>query len=325
MVKRLALAVLVLLAIVVLTMSAVLVSAHIAVRREAAPLPSLEAIDAVAEVASIVDDAPVRIGVINTASQAMPRADVLEPGRDPDRDRPYLMSHPAFVVEWKDGRLLLIDLGMTRDGARSFGRPLEWLGGAQPMEPHGSVAEVLGDAAARVKAVVFTHLHVDHVGGISELCTHLNNLRVPLTTAQAEHLNYTTQPGLNLLDDADCVRLERVSGGPLFPVAGFPGVFLIDAGGHTPGSQIVLVFVRDESGSRRYAFAGDIVNNADAITYDIPKPLLYRTLIVPESEARQTELRAFLKRLRDDGGFTVLVSHDESSPQASGLVAWSGG
>jgi glyoxylase-like metal-dependent hydrolase (beta-lactamase superfamily II) len=322
MLKRLSLAILVLLGIAVLTATAVLVSAHLAVRRETAPLPSLEAIDAVAAVGEIVDDAPVRIAVVNTASQPMPRANVLESARDPDRDRPYVMSYPAFAVEWKDGRILLVDLGMTRAGARSFGKPLEWLGGAAPIEPHGSVAEILGDAAARVKAAVFTHLHVDHVGGVGELCAHVNSLRVPLTTAQAEHINYTTQPGLNLLDEADCVRLERVSGGPLFPVAGYPGVFLIDAGGHTPGSQIVLVFVRDESGAHRYAFAGDIVNNADAITNDIPKPLLYRTLIVPESEARQAELRAYLKRLRDEGGFTLIVSHDEGSLQATGLPVW---
>jgi len=322
MLKRLSLAILVLLGVAVLTAAAVLVSAHLAVRRETAPLPSLEAIDAVAAVGAIVDDAPLRVSVINTASQPMPRANVLDSSRDPDRDSPYVMSYPAFAVEWKDGRILLIDLGMTRDGARSFGKPLEWLGGAAPIEPHGSAAEMLGDAAARVKAVVFTHLHVDHVGGIGELCRHVNSLRVPLTTAQAEHMNYTTQPGLNLLDDADCVRLERVNGGPLFPVVGFPGVFLIDAGGHTPGSQIILVFVRDEDGAHRYAFTGDIVNNADAITHDIPKPLLYRTLIVPESEPRQAELRAYLKRLRDEGGFTLIVSHDEGSLQASGLPAW---
>ena len=55
--------------IAVLTATAVLVSAHLAVRRETAPLPSLEAIDAVATVGAIVDDAPVRIAVVNTASQ----------------------------------------------------------------------------------------------------------------------------------------------------------------------------------------------------------------------------------------------------------------
>jgi glyoxylase-like metal-dependent hydrolase (beta-lactamase superfamily II) len=322
MLRRITLAVAALLLLGVAAAAVGLVRAHLAVRSEAAPLPSLEAIAAVADVGAIVDDAPMRLAVINTATQAMPRSAVLDPGRDPAPGQPYVMSHPAFVLEWKDGRLLLVDLGMTRAGAAAFGKPLEWLGGAEPMVPGGSAAEVLGDAAPRVKGIVFTHLHTDHVGGIGELCKHVNSVRVPMTEAQATRPNYTTRPGLDLLEEADCVRLERVSGGPLFPVPGFPGVFLVDAGGHTPGSQLVLAFVHDADGAHRYVFTGDIVNNLDGIVHNIPKPTLYRTLIVPESEARQSELRAFLKRLHDESGFTLLVSHDLASLQAAGLPGW---
>lgn len=322
MLRRLTLALVALLILIVGAASVLLVRAHLAVRREAAPLPKLDAVGAVAGVGTIVDDGPRRLAVINTASQPMPRGTVLDSGRDPDSARPYVMSHPAFVLEWKDGRLLLVDVGMTRDGASAFGKPLEWLGGAAPIVPHGSTAEVLGDAAPHVKGIVFTHLHTDHVGGITELCQHVNSVRVPMTEAQATRTNYTTRPGLDLLEEADCVRLERIAGGPLFPVPGFPGVFLIDAGGHTPGSQIVLAFVQDANGPHRYVFTGDIVNNVDGITYDVPKPLLYRTLVVPESEARQAELRAFLKHLHDEGGFTLLVSHDEASIQSAGLPTW---
>lgn len=323
MLRRVALILACVLLVAVIGASIVLIGTHIAVRREAAPLPTLDAIAAVANVAAIVNDAPVRVSLLNTASQSMPRRAVLDAGRDPHGDQPYVMSYPAFVLEWKDGRLLLVDAGMTRDGALAFGRPIEWLGGADPIVAHGSVADTLGDAAPRVKGVVFTHLHSDHVGGITELCTHLNLLHVPMTDAQAERTNYTTRPGLDLLEDADCVRLERVSGGPLLPVPGFPGVFLIDAGGHTPGSQIVIAFVDDGTGTaQRYAFTGDIVNNLDGITYDIAKPFLYRTLVVPESESRQHELRVFLKRLHDEAGFTLLVSHDQLALEAAGLPAW---
>jgi glyoxylase-like metal-dependent hydrolase (beta-lactamase superfamily II) len=324
MVKRLALAVVLLVGLAVLAAAVVLVRAHLAVRAETAPLPTLEAIAVASTVGTIVDDAPVRVSVINTASQPMPRAAVLEAGRDPHAGAPYVMSFPAFVLEWKDGRLLLIDAGMTGAGAIAFGKPIEWLGGAEPISPHASVATALGDAAGRVKGIVFTHLHTDHVGGITELCQRLNGLSVALTEAQAERTNYTTRPGLDLLEEADCVHFARVSGGPLFAVPGFPGVFLIDAGGHTPGSQIALAFVSGADGTaHRYAFTGDIVNNLDGILYDVPKPFLYRTFFVPESEPRQTELRAFLKRLRDEAGFELLVSHDQLALEASGVPAWS--
>jgi glyoxylase-like metal-dependent hydrolase (beta-lactamase superfamily II) len=321
MLKRLVLIVLLLVALAVGILAAFLIDAHLAVRREAAPLPALDAVQAVSGVGAIVDDAPMRLSVIDTATQAMPRASVLDSAADRDGDQPYVMSHPAFVLEWKDGRVLLIDTGMTEEGAREFGRPLEWVG-ASPLAPRGSTASQLGDAVARVKGVVFTHLHIDHVGGIAEICRHVNSVRVPMTEAQAERINYTTRPGRDLLEDADCVRLERVSAGPLSPVAGFPGVFVIDAGGHTPGSQILLAFVRDGADTRSYAFTGDIVNHIDGINHDIPKPWLYRTLLVPESDARQAELRAFLKRLRDEAGFTLLVSHDKHAIDATGVPAW---
>lgn len=323
MLKRIALVLAGLVLLLTVAATVVLVGAHRAVRRETAPLPTLDAIAAVAGVGQIVDDAPTGVSVINTASQAMPRASVLDPARDPHGEQPYVMSHPSFVLEWKDGRMLLIDAGMTEAGARAFGTPLEWLGGADPLVPHRSAALALGAAAARVQGIVFTHLHTDHVGGVAELCARVNLLHVPITTAQAERTNHTTRPGLDQLEEAECVRFERVNGGPLFPVPGFPGVFLIDAGGHTPGSQIVLAFTHNGDGtSHRYAFTGDIVNNIDGITYDVPKPLLYRLLVVPESEERQHELRLFLKRLRDEAGFELLVSHDQHAIEATGMPVW---
>src|SRR5262245_2702592 len=127
MLKRLALILAAVLLVIVIGVSVVLVGTHIAVRREKAPLPDLDAIGAVAGVGNIVNDAPTRVAVINTASQKMSRANVLETERDPHPDQAFVMSYPAFVLEWKDGRLLLVDAGMTRAGAESFGVPLEWL------------------------------------------------------------------------------------------------------------------------------------------------------------------------------------------------------
>jgi glyoxylase-like metal-dependent hydrolase (beta-lactamase superfamily II) len=308
--------------LVVLAAAGGLTWAHVAIRREAAPLPSLDAINAAAGVGTIVDDAPRALSVINTASQGMSRSAVLDAGRDPRPQEPYMMSHPSFVLEWKDGRILLVDVGMTRDGALAMGRPIELLG-AEPIVPVVSAATALGGAAARVKGILFTHLHTDHVGGIAELCDRIRQpVQVPMTEAQAERPNYTTRPGLSLLTAAECARLETLHGGPLLPVPGFPGVYLIDAGGHTPGSQIILAFVQGPDGPHRYAFAGDIVNHLDGITEDIPKPFLYRTLVVPESDERQAELRRFLKRLHDEAGFTLLVSHDQRALAAAGLPAW---
>jgi len=293
--------------------------AHWSIRQERAPLPTLAAVNAAATAGG---DLPVRLSIVNTASQPMPRSAVLDPGGDPHPTEAFVMSHPSFVLQWADGRLLLVDVGMTPEQAIQFGKPIEMLGG-QAARPLGAVADQLGDATARVQGVVFTHPHTDHVGGIGALCTALGRpLHAFMTHAQAERPNYTTRPGLQALRDASCVQPALLDGGALMPVAGFPGVQVIDAGGHTPGSQIILVAVQGADGVRRYAFTGDIVNNLDGILADVPKPFVYRTFLVPEDGTRQAELRAFLKRLRDDAGYTLLVSHDQRALEASGVPAF---
>lgn len=298
-----------------------LIWAHASIRHERAPLPARTEVTLGA---AVFQDLPVRLTVINTASQAMPRSAVLDPARDPHPNDPYVMSHPSFVLEWADGRILLIDVGMTRQGAIDFGRPLEWLGGAAPMQPLTSVAERLGDARNRVQGVIFTHLHSDHVGGITELCNGLNHpLHVFMTEAQAQRPNYTTRPGLKLLHSSPCVQAEKLpTKGAFLPVPGFNGVFVIPAGGHTPGSQMVVAVVRGPEGGRGYVFTGDIVNNIDGVISNIPKPRLYSLVMVPEDSDRLDELRRYLNDLREKNRFTLLVSHDQQAIEQSGVAAW---
>src|SRR5262245_15276252 len=157
MLKKIALVTLALVALGVAVVAGGLTWAHMAIRRERGALPAPETLSAAKE----VGDLPVRLSVINTASQPMPRSAVLDPAQDPQPQARYVMSHPSFVFEWADGRLLLVDVGMDREGALSFGRPLQTLAGAEAIEPHESVAGRLGSAATRVRGIVFTHLHTD--------------------------------------------------------------------------------------------------------------------------------------------------------------------
>jgi glyoxylase-like metal-dependent hydrolase (beta-lactamase superfamily II) len=296
--------------------------AHRAIERERALLPDRTLVTLAP---AMFTDLPVRLSVINTASQPMPRSAVLERSKDPKPNAPYVMSHPSFVIEWADGRILLVDVGMTRQGAIDFGRPLQWLAGAAPIQPLGSTSERLGDARKRVQGIVFTHLHLDHVGGIDELCAGLDHpVRVFMTEAQAERPNYTTRPGRELLRKASCVHEERLVPKRLMPVPGFDGVFVMAAGGHTPGSQLIstIVVAPEEAGAKGYVFTGDVVNNIDGVMYDIPKPWLYSLLIVPEDGERLKVLRRFLKDLRQGNNFNLLVSHDQIALQGSGIPAW---
>jgi glyoxylase-like metal-dependent hydrolase (beta-lactamase superfamily II) len=315
--KRILAIVLGLVGLVVLGLAMLLTWAHHGIRLERGPLPT--AGDVVAA-ASGDPDRPVRLSVIETARQRMPRSAVLDPARDPSPDAPYEMTHPAFVLEWADGRILLVDTGMPPEEAVEFGRPLEWMAGAAPMEPIGAVATQLGPARERVAGVVFTHLHADHVGGIRGLCEgRTAPLPVFMSEAQAERPNYTTRGGLTTIEEAGCARPTVVPGAALRPVPGFAGAFIVPAAGHTPGSEIVIVVLAD---GQRWAFLGDIANAVDGVLHDVPKPPLYSLVIVPEDGERLGELRRWLEALSETQQLGLLPAHDALHLRASGVPAY---
>lgn len=319
MLKRVLLGVVVVFAIAVIGVVALLLPAHLDIRRGQPPLPSVPTVRAA--VASVAET-PVRLGWINTSAQTMPRTTVLGRG-DPHPERPYRLSHSVFVVEWADGRILLVDAGMTREQAAAFGALVEWVG-AEPITVTTTAAELLGERARSVGAIVFTHLHVDHVDGARELCSPGEGARVSafVNQAQMRRTNYTTGDALETLRQLECLQLVELGEvGPL-TVDGFPGVFLIPVGGHTPGSQLVVVALRDGVGRRAVVITGDVVNNVDGINFDVGKPGIYSTLIVPEDDSRLSEVRRYLLELRDRAGFELLVSHDEFALASSAVAPY---
>jgi glyoxylase-like metal-dependent hydrolase (beta-lactamase superfamily II) len=319
MIQRMVLGIATLLALAVLVLASGLAWAHYAIRQERRPLPGVNPI-----LAGGAQNGPQRVYYINTASQEMPRSAVLDPQADPWPHESYVMSHPSFVIEWADGRLMLVDAGMTRAGAQEFGKPIELMASGQPIRAHASVAERLGDARTRLAAAVFTHLHADHVGGIHELCAVSQPITVFMTPAQIERPNYTTRPGWKLLRESPCVQPRALGSEPLVAIPGFPGVYVVAAGGHTPGSQIVVVHLADGDKFRRIAFVGDIANHIDGITYNVPKPFLYSLLVVPEDRVRLEELRRWLRTLRDSHGIELIVAHDQLALERSRIPLWAG-
>jgi glyoxylase-like metal-dependent hydrolase (beta-lactamase superfamily II) len=267
---------------------------------------------------------PAAVAWHETSHQAMPRARVLDPSQDPDPGAPYVMGHPSFALAWPDGRLLLVDLGMEREAALAFGRPLEWAG-AEPAVFESGAAGALGPAAERVAGAVFTHLHSDHVEGVIALCLARGGAALPVfqTAAQASLSNYTTRPGRQLLEQARCPSPQRLPEGRLAPVAGFPGVGVVDAAGHTPGSQVVLAVLSGGAAPRRLAFTGDVANHVEGIRRNVRKPFLYSLLVVPEAPGRLDRVRRWLRHLESDLGFELVVAHDRAQLAALALPPFS--
>ena len=288
-------------------------------------LPTATALAALSD----VGDAPVRLSMINTAAQVMARSAVLEPSVDPDPESPYAMSHVAFVLEWADGRILLIDAGMDAEAAVGFGAPLEFGAGADPIVPLHSVAEALAEQVDRVAAIAFTHMHTDHTQGIVPLCGARNGASLPVfqTPLQMEERNYTTRPGHASVAEAGCAEPRRLAGGPLYPLPGFPGVAAFSAGGHTPGSQVFVASLPRADGSagerELWFFIGDVANHADAVHHDLPKPYAYSLLLVPESRDRLGRVRRMLRSVTDELAARFLVSHDLHHLEDQGLPGFS--
>ena len=305
------------LCLAVAVVTALLLHAHVQIRRFDPELPTQGALRAQADLA----DLPIRVSYWNTASQVTPRAQVLEASLDPAPATPYVMAHPAFLLEWADGRALLIDAGMDRKQAASFGRPIEWVGG-EPVLPHAPIAERLAPAlAGRPLAIVFTHLHADHVGGVVALCNAFpgdTKIRLFQTPAQVDAVNFTTWQARSELDRASCLARERLADASLAPLPGYPGAFAIRAAGHTPGSQILGAFVREASGVRGILFAGDAANAIDGVRRDVPKPRVYQLLVVPEAESRLARVRAFLREA-EAAGLVIAISHDERHLATTGI------
>jgi glyoxylase-like metal-dependent hydrolase (beta-lactamase superfamily II) len=267
-----------------------LVRAHWQIRQVQTPLPSE---GTVREMLS-GQDGPNRIRIINTASQRIPDTGSL--------------AYPAFVVEWPDGRTLLIDVGMEPEGAIEFGRAIETLLGADAAVPYGSVGDQLSDEVTGLAGIAFTHLHEDHVGGLGSVCRSAGN-SIPIfqTPLQTDKQNYTTDLGHRLISDTSCVTRSRLQGsGPLYSIPDFPGLLAYAAGGHTPGSTVFFVKI----GNTIWVLAGDITNDKRSIDKNLPKPMLYSLLVTPEATGRLPDLRLWLGRLDDKSDITVVVSHD---------------
>ena len=275
----------------------VLAEAHWEMRGIAPPLPSRVEIDR----ALLEGEAPVRLRYVNTAEQ---------------RSAGSRIGHPAFLVEWADGRAMLIDTGMTEMGAVSFGKPFELVLRADPTIAYGSVRDQLGDSAGAIAAVAFTHLHVDHTGGLLPLCTGNEwRLTVFQTPLQAEKENFMTSGGREDLGLAACADFATLGSGPVYRIPGFPGVVAVAAGGHTPCTTVYFVKVGDVT----WVLAGDIAFSHADIVANRPKPALYSYLLVPEWPDRLTELRQWLTGLESDAKHRVVVSHALDELEASGM------
>ena len=164
-----------------------------------------------------------------------------------DADGMLAFALGGFLVRAPGGRLALVDCGIgQRSGAMMSGSG-SFTGG----ELLASLS-ALGVQPGDITDVVFTHLHFDHIGWASSLEGEIvfPNAVYRCDERDFEHFrdNERVAPVLGPVTS----RMETwSSGGPLLP-----GVDLMTAPGHTPGSTIIVL----SSGSARGLLLGDVVH-----------------------------------------------------------------
>lgn len=150
------------------------------------------------------------------------------------------------------------------------------------------------------QAIVFTHEHIDHVGGF------LDN---PDFDAVADKAIFSAgiARGMTALWRKNAGRLPAPR--ELDPIEAIaPGVVLIQTPGHTPGSQ--MIYVKLQNG-REYLFAGDTGSLASNILNVVPRSRLLTDWLAPEDRSATIGWLKSLNALREsDKSLTVIPSHD---------------
>lgn len=163
----------------------------------------------------------------------------------------------------------------------------------------------------RLKGVLLTHAHWDHVSGLADMPS------VPALVPQAEldFVRACSEPAALACALGD--RPWQVYGFEGGPYLGFDSshdfygdgsIVAVPAAGHTPGSVIVFVTLPDRS---RYAFIGDIAWQREGVDIPAQRPGLPRRLLKEDSAAVRRQL-AHLHRLQTlVPKLTVVPAHDD--------------
>ena len=229
------------------------------------------------------------------------------------------LGHASFLARWQDGRILIVDTGMDEDGARDFAKLMTRIYGPSELKIFGDVANLLADSLQNVRGVAFTHLHIDHTQGVDSFCKAFEKIEgkavlVSQTQTQKNVHNFNTKRGASIVENS-CLQAADLTAGKILSVDEFPGLGIIPAGGHTPGSTIYTFKVDDHI----WILSGDTTNSKQDLLENKGKAFVYSYVLVPENTKQTKKLRLWLAGLDAREDMTVIVSHDLVTLRQSAL------
>jgi glyoxylase-like metal-dependent hydrolase (beta-lactamase superfamily II) len=239
---------------------------------------------------AIPGDLPTSIGYLIMVRDSNPLSDAVENAAKTIVASP----DPVFQVRYRHG-WIMVDAGMDKATATGPGLTGIFL--------DDNYARIL-DALRGADLIVITHEHADHIGTVARSA--VADALAPktmLTRQQIETLIHKSKTTFMTVDSTRMGRYLVVDYDRELPIA--PGVVLIRAPGHTPGSQVV--YVRLASG-REIILSGDVAWNQAGIETETEKPDSASQQMAEDRGAIAQEL-AWLHQA-EKAGVTVVVSHD---------------
>jgi len=221
---------------------------------------------------------------------------------------------PAVVAvcERDDGSIWLVDAGWSAEvcaNPAALGKVWSRLLGVRVRDGDDVATQLrrAGLDPARVEAVVATHLHLDHVGGVADF----PNAEIIAThdeVAAAYRAHWLRGYRREDLDRARRLRLVRPQDGPLL---GFSRtarlddeITLLDGPGHTAGHACVLI----RSGDDLWLHAGDAAYHRKEMDGAGPGP--FARLMAHDARALRRTHKRLLDSERHGSGPRIVLSHD---------------
>jgi glyoxylase-like metal-dependent hydrolase (beta-lactamase superfamily II) len=229
---------------------------------------------------------PVRLNVLDLGGGTMPQFLIFAGGAFQETTMPV----PVFQVVYPGGTVI-VDTGMDK---ASFDQ----------MFPGGSFStasyDQLQSAMRQSQNILLTHEHLDHLAGLSH-SPYLDELvpKVILTREQIRSITLDTVLTPNLL-----ARFTPLDYDNYHLVA--PGMVLVKAAGHSPGSQ--MVYLRLHNGNE-FLLVGDVIWSMESLTRLRGHPMLISLMLQEDWSATHNQLRK-LYNLSQSEPLYLLISHD---------------
>jgi glyoxylase-like metal-dependent hydrolase (beta-lactamase superfamily II) len=209
---------------------------------------------------------------------------------------PSVQARTAYQIVYGDGTVM-VDTGMDLATHQFFGRGVQ-----EPYFPERAAR--LAEALRSARAIIVTHEHGDHIGGL---------MRSPLLAELAPKTVLTRAQLQSLIDEPQIAELRPTAEmAARFRIVDYshymafaPGIVLIKAAGHTPGSQ--MIYVALQSG-KELLLAGDVAWHMDGVRLNRPKDAPW---IKEPPELMAAELDWLNGLSRSEKNLSIVISHDE--------------